>query len=47
MNYTDIYTQIDTEYDLINCDRFLDIEYDLDIKLTHEEINLYNLQDND
>ena len=47
MNYTDIYTQIDTEHDLIHCDRFLDIEYDLDIQLTHEEINLYNLQDND
>ena len=36
MNYTDIYTQIDTEYDLINCDRFLDIEADLSTALCKE-----------
>ena len=42
MNYTNIYNAIDTQDDFINCDRFLDIEADLNISL--EELDLFNNQ---
>lgn len=42
MTFTNIYTQIDTEDDFINCDRFLDIEADLNTSL--EELDLFNNQ---
>ena len=42
MTFTNIYTQIDTQDDFINCDRFLDIEADLNTSL--EELDLYNNQ---
>ena len=42
MTFTNIYNQIDTQDDFINCDRFLDIEFDLDTSL--EELDLYNNQ---
>lgn len=42
MTFTNIYTQIDTQDDFINCDRFLDIEFDLNTSL--EELDLYNNQ---
>ena len=42
MNYTDIYNAIDTQYNFINCDRFLDIEAELNTSL--EELDLFNNQ---
>lgn len=42
MTFTDLYNQIDTQDDFINCDRFLDI--DIDFKLTHEDLDLYDNQ---
>ena len=42
MTFTNIYNQIDTQDDFINCDRFLDIEFDLEI--SHEELDLYDNQ---
>ena len=42
MTFTNIYNQIDTQDDFINCDRFLDIDFDFE--LTHEELNLYDNQ---
>ena len=42
MTFTNIYTQIDQENDFINCDRFLDIEFDLNTSL--EELDLFNNQ---
>jgi hypothetical protein len=47
MTYTNLYNQIDTQDDFINCDRFLDIEADLDTALKAEKINLLNAQNND
>ena len=42
MNYTNIYNAIDTQDDFISCDRFLDIEADLNTSL--EELDLFNNQ---
>jgi len=42
MTFTNIYTQIDAQDDFINCDRFLDIEFDLNTSL--EELDLFNNQ---
>ena len=42
MTFTNIYNQIDTQDDFINCDRFLDIEFDLNTSL--EELDLFNNQ---
>ena len=42
MNYTNIYNAIDAQDDFINCDRFLDIEADLNTSL--EELDLFNNQ---
>ena len=38
MTFTNIDNQIDTEDDFINCDRFLDIDFDFDLSI--EELNL-------
>jgi len=42
MNFSSIYNQLDTQDDFINCDRFLDIEADLNTSI--EELDLYNNQ---
>lgn len=42
MTFTNIYNQIDTQDDYLNCDRFLDIEFDLNTSL--EELDLFNNQ---
>ncbi len=42
MTFTNIYNQIDTQDDYLNCDRFLDIESDLNTSL--EELDLFNNQ---
>jgi len=43
MNYTDIYNAIDQQDDLINCDRFIDIDFDFDINF--KDIDLYGDED--
>ena len=43
MTFTNIYNQIDTQDDFINCDRFLDIEVDFDINI--KDLDLYGNED--
>ena len=42
MNYTNMYNAKDSQDDFIICDRFLDIEADLNTSL--EELDLFNNQ---
>jgi len=43
MTFTNIYTQIDTQDDFINCDKFIDIDFDFDINF--QDIDLYGNED--
>jgi hypothetical protein len=41
MTFTNIYNQIDTQDDLINCDKFIDIDFDINF----EDLELYDNKD--
>lgn len=43
MNYTNIYNAIDTQDDYLNCDKFIDIDFDFDINF--QDLELYDNQD--
>ena len=41
MTFANIYNQIDTQDDFINCDKFIDIDFDINIK----DLDLYGNED--
>lgn len=43
MTFTNIYNQIDTQDELINCDKFIDIDFDFDINF--KDLDLYGNED--
>jgi len=43
MTFTNIYNAIDTQDDYLNCDKFIDIDFDFDINI--KDLNLYGNED--
>lgn len=43
MTFTNIYNQIDTQDEYLNCDKFIDIDFDFDINI--KDIDLYGNED--
>ena len=43
MTFTNIYNQIDTQDDYLNCDKFIDIDIDFDINF--KDLELYGNED--